>query len=350
MRWLTGFTLADGEEKVAGHSGQLLVGAGRRRRGDGLAVHDPGPPRGTGRRGGRDRVRPPGALAAPARPGRGAARRRGGRGGVARALAAPRGGRAGRRARPGRRLGGGGARRQDARRDRADRGRLRRGGPGPRGAAAGDPCRGSRSTTSPCASSGSCGPAARRRSRSTSRASAARRPRCPHGAPAIDRCVAGEVLLFDFGAQVEGYRSDMTRTLFVGEPRQRDLDVYELVRRSQQAPIDALVARVAAGGLPRRARAGRDRSRRDRRERLVAGVRARPGPRDRPRDPRGAAPVADRARGPAARAPRCSAWSRASTSRARPASAIEDLVHLDASRGLVERLTRFPRDVIVLAG
>ena len=29
---------------------------------------------------------------------------------------------------------------------------------------------------------------------------------------------------------------------------------------------------------------------------------------------------------------------------------IEDLVHLDASRGLVELLTRFPRDVIALAG
>ena len=27
MRWLTGFTLAEGEEKVAGHSGQFLVGA-----------------------------------------------------------------------------------------------------------------------------------------------------------------------------------------------------------------------------------------------------------------------------------------------------------------------------------
>ena len=26
MRWLTGFTLAEGEDKVAGHSGQLLVG------------------------------------------------------------------------------------------------------------------------------------------------------------------------------------------------------------------------------------------------------------------------------------------------------------------------------------
>jgi Xaa-Pro aminopeptidase len=28
MRWLTGFSLADGEEKVAGHSGQFLVGPG----------------------------------------------------------------------------------------------------------------------------------------------------------------------------------------------------------------------------------------------------------------------------------------------------------------------------------
>jgi Xaa-Pro aminopeptidase len=27
---------------------------------------------------------------------------------------------------------------------------------------------------------------------------------------------------------------------------------------------------------------------------------------------------------------------------------IEDLVHLDASRGLLERLTHFPRDVIAL--
>ena len=29
MRWLTGFSLAEGEEKVAGHSGQFLVGRGR---------------------------------------------------------------------------------------------------------------------------------------------------------------------------------------------------------------------------------------------------------------------------------------------------------------------------------
>ena len=45
------------------------------------------------------------------------------------------------------------------------------------------------------------------------------RPRCRTARPGDRPVIAGEVLLFDFGAQVEGYRSDMTRTLFVGEPR-----------------------------------------------------------------------------------------------------------------------------------
>ena len=51
----------------------------------------------------------------------------------------------------------------------------------------------------------------------------------PHGAPGDRPVLAGAVLLFDFGAQVAGYRSDMTRTLFVGEPTARDLAVYEVV-------------------------------------------------------------------------------------------------------------------------
>lgn len=72
----------------------------------------------------------------------------------------------------------------------------------------------------------------------------------PHGAPGERRVAAGEVLLFDFGAQVCGYRSDMTRTLFVGEPRAEDVAIYELVSRAQQAPIDALAAAAAAGERP----------------------------------------------------------------------------------------------------
>ncbi|HYI22547.1 MAG TPA: Xaa-Pro peptidase family protein [Candidatus Limnocylindrales bacterium] len=72
----------------------------------------------------------------------------------------------------------------------------------------------------------------------------------PHGSPGTRRIAAGEVLLFDFGAQVAGYRSDMTRTLFVGDPRADDLEIYALVARAQQASIDALAHALAAGERP----------------------------------------------------------------------------------------------------
>ena len=62
----------------------------------------------------------------------------------------------------------------------------------------------------------------------------------PHGAPGDRPVAAGAVLLFDFGAQVSGYRSDMTRTLFVGEPTTRDTEVYELVAGAQAAAIEAI--------------------------------------------------------------------------------------------------------------
>lgn len=69
----------------------------------------------------------------------------------------------------------------------------------------------------------------------------------PHGSPGDRPIAGGSVLLFDFGAQVEGYRSDMTRTLFVGEPTVRDLAVYELVHRAQTAALEGIEALVAAG-------------------------------------------------------------------------------------------------------
>jgi Xaa-Pro aminopeptidase len=62
----------------------------------------------------------------------------------------------------------------------------------------------------------------------------------PHGSPGPRRVEIGTVLLFDFGAQVEGYRSDMTRTLFVGEPRERDREVYRLVHASQEVVFERL--------------------------------------------------------------------------------------------------------------
>lgn len=70
----------------------------------------------------------------------------------------------------------------------------------------------------------------------------------PHGAPGNRPVLDGEVVLFDFGAQVDGYRSDMTRTLFAGEPAARDLEIYDLVSRAQAAAIAALEAAVAGWG------------------------------------------------------------------------------------------------------
>jgi len=62
----------------------------------------------------------------------------------------------------------------------------------------------------------------------------------PHGQPGPRPVERGKVLLFDFGAEVEGYRSDMTRTLFVGEPSARDLDVYGVVHQAQEVVFDRL--------------------------------------------------------------------------------------------------------------
>ena len=69
-------------------------------------------------------------------------------------------------------------------------------------------------------------------------------------AAATGRSCGGRCSCSTSGPQVDGYRSDMTRTLFVGEPTERDLAVYELVATAQAAAIRQIEA-------TRRRRAGR---------------------------------------------------------------------------------------------
>jgi Xaa-Pro aminopeptidase len=69
----------------------------------------------------------------------------------------------------------------------------------------------------------------------------------PHGGPGDRPVRERAVLLFDFGAQVAGYRSDMTRTLFVGDPEPRDIAVYELVASAQAASIAGIETAVREG-------------------------------------------------------------------------------------------------------
>ena len=62
----------------------------------------------------------------------------------------------------------------------------------------------------------------------------------PHGRPSEATVERGNVLLIDFGCIVDGYRSDMTRTLFVGDVPDEVRRYHAAVREAQAAAIDAL--------------------------------------------------------------------------------------------------------------
>ncbi len=65
----------------------------------------------------------------------------------------------------------------------------------------------------------------------------------PHHRPSARRIEAGELVVVDFGAIVEGYCSDMTRTLCVGEPASATARrMVDVVAASQQAGVDAVRA------------------------------------------------------------------------------------------------------------
>ena len=49
----------------------------------------------------------------------------------------------------------------------------------------------------------------------------------------------GDLLLFDFGACVDGYRSDITRTFSVGPASDQAKEIYDVVLRANMAAIDA---------------------------------------------------------------------------------------------------------------
>jgi len=68
----------------------------------------------------------------------------------------------------------------------------------------------------------------------------------PHHEPTGRPLSRGDVVKMDFGALVNGYHADMTRTIAFGEPSAQLRDVHDLVRAAQQAGIEAV--RVGATG------------------------------------------------------------------------------------------------------
>jgi len=62
----------------------------------------------------------------------------------------------------------------------------------------------------------------------------------PHAEPSDHKIAAGELVVWDMGAQVEGYASDCTRTFAVGEISDEAREAYELVRVAQEAGLEAI--------------------------------------------------------------------------------------------------------------
>jgi Xaa-Pro dipeptidase len=62
----------------------------------------------------------------------------------------------------------------------------------------------------------------------------------PHHQPGDDVLAAGDFVTMDFGALVDGYHSDMTRTVVLGEPADWQRDLYRLVSAAQAAGRAAL--------------------------------------------------------------------------------------------------------------
>ena len=67
----------------------------------------------------------------------------------------------------------------------------------------------------------------------------------PHGEPTDKKIEKGDFLTLDFGAVVEGYCGDMTRTVAIGSVSPEQRNVYEIVLEAQLAASDFIKAGVS---------------------------------------------------------------------------------------------------------
>ena len=62
----------------------------------------------------------------------------------------------------------------------------------------------------------------------------------PHGVAGERRVEEGDLIVLDGGALYNGYCSDFTRTIVVGQPTARQLEMYNLVLKAQEAALEGM--------------------------------------------------------------------------------------------------------------
>lgn len=76
----------------------------------------------------------------------------------------------------------------------------------------------------------------------------------PHGTPSNRKLTAGDYVLLDFGAAVDGYNADTTRMAVVGEPSSKQREIHDVVLRANQAAVAAVRAGATTGEVDGAAR------------------------------------------------------------------------------------------------
>ncbi len=71
----------------------------------------------------------------------------------------------------------------------------------------------------------------------------------PHGRPGERGLEPGDCVLVDMGTKVHGYSSDLTRTVFYGEPSARHAEIFDLVYEANRVAYEAVRPGVSCGEL-----------------------------------------------------------------------------------------------------
>jgi Xaa-Pro aminopeptidase len=66
----------------------------------------------------------------------------------------------------------------------------------------------------------------------------------PHASVTDRRIQRGDLVTFDFGAEADGYFSDITRTYCIGKPTERQREIHALVQAAQEAAIKKVRAGI----------------------------------------------------------------------------------------------------------
>ena len=76
----------------------------------------------------------------------------------------------------------------------------------------------------------------------------------PHAVPTERTLKKGETIIIDMGLKLDGYCSDMTRTVVLGKPDDKTIKVIRLVRKAQSAALRTIKAGIQARVADRAAR------------------------------------------------------------------------------------------------